>query len=47
LQAAALIEERYDEVLAPAYKKDTSVANLVFGTDKAYSAEHMRSAATM
>lgn len=46
-KAANLIEERYESVLAPAYAKDTNVASIVFGTDKAYGVEHLKSAAAL
>jgi hypothetical protein len=42
-----LIEERYAEVLAPAYAKDTNVAPIVFSSDKAFAVEHLKSAAAL
>jgi len=41
------VEEKYDSVLAPAYRKDQNVADVVFGSDKAYGVEHLKSSAAL
>lgn len=46
-QAAQLVEERYTSHLAPAYARDTNVAEIVFGSDKAFGVEHLKSAAAL
>jgi hypothetical protein len=47
VQAAQLVEDNYDSILAPAYRKDQNVANVVFGSDKAYGVEHLKSSAAL